>query len=183
MTAPRVCRDCGAALSPDVRWCTSCFVPITQFAARERYAGSTATPIHDVRSTRWKRAGPLSFGPLGRVLITIFVVLMGPWTASFFSLMYLPVWLGFSVVVLKQVWRRLPLAPDEPPTTAERFCERHPTLGVRFDPRSIAIVLGAVLLVGLVVLMLLADTAGFYALVGLCSILGLAVFIAWVVDV
>jgi hypothetical protein len=181
--APRVCRDCGAALSPDVRWCTECFQPITEFAARERSAGSTGTPIHDVRSTRWKKAGPLSFGPLGRVLITIFVLLMGPSTVSFFSLMYLPVWLGVSVVVLKQVWRRMPLAADEPPTTAERFRERHPTLGFRFDARSIAIVGGALLLIGLVVLMLLADTAGFYALVGVCSILGLAVFIAWVADV
>jgi hypothetical protein len=86
-------------------------------------------------------------------------------------------------VVLKQVWRPMPLAPDEPPTTAERFRERHPTLGFRFDGRSVAVVLGALLLVGVVVLMLMADTAGFYALVGLCSIVGLAVFIAWVVDV
>jgi hypothetical protein len=160
-----------------------CFAPITRYAARERSVSSTDTPVHAVRSTRWKKAGPLSFGPLGRVLITIVVVLMGPSTASFFSLMYLPVWLGFSVVILKQVWRPMPLAPDEPPTTAERFRERHPTLSFRFDGRSIVIVLGAVLLVGVVVLMLLADTARFYGLVGLCSILGLAAFIAWVVDV
>lgn len=160
-----------------------CFAPVTEFAARERHADSVGTPIHEIRYSRLKKAGPLSFGPLGRVVITILVVLMGPSTASFFSLMYLPVWLGISVVVLKQVWRPMPLAPDEPPTAAERFRERHPTLGVRFDARSIAIVVGALLLVALAVLMLLADTAGFYALVGLCSILGLAVFIAWVVDV
>jgi hypothetical protein len=115
-------------------------------------------------------------------LITAFVVLMGPSTISFFSLMYLPIWLGVSVVVLKQVWSRAPLDADAPPTATERFRERHPVLGHRFDGSRIAVAFGALLLGIIAVLMLRADTAGFYALVALLAMLGLGAFIAFVAD-
>lgn len=183
MPAPRICRSCGADLAPDVRWCTICFAPIREFAARERpYDGFVGTPEPEIRSSRWAKAGPLSFGPVGRVLITVFILLMGPSTISFFSLMYLPVWLGVSIVVLKQVWSRVPLDGDTPPTATERFRERHPILGHRIDGPWAAIVLGVLLLGTVVVLMLRADTPGFYALVGLLAIVALSAFIAWVAD-
>lgn len=183
MAAPRVCRSCGADLAVDVRWCTLCFAPITEYAERERLRdGFVGTPQDEVRSSRWKKAGPLSFGPAGRVLITVFVLLMGPSTISFFSLMYAPVWIGFGFVVLKQVWRREKLDVDAPPTVAERFRERHPSLGIRFDGTSVAVVLGGLSLVTVGVMMLRADTAGFYMLTGLLSLVALAAFIAWAAD-
>jgi hypothetical protein len=185
VTAPRVCRSCGADLALDVRWCTLCFAPITEYAARERlHDGFVGTPLSDVRTSRWKKAGPLSFGPVGRILMTALVLLMGPWASpSFFTIMYSPIWLGLSIVVLKQVWRRERLDADAPPTAAERFRGRHPALGIRFDGASVAIVLGVTLLATVAILMLRADTAGFYALVSLCAMLGLGAFIAWVADV
>jgi hypothetical protein len=184
MTAPRVCRSCGADLALDVRWCTLCFAPITAFAARAPlHDGFAGAPHADVRTSRWTKAGPLSFGPVGRISITVFVLLMGPWTPSFFSLLYAPVWFGFGIVVLRQVWRREALADDAPPTKAERFRQRHPILGFRFDGTSIAIVLGALLVLTVAILMVRADTAGFYRMVGLLALIGLAAFIAWVVDV
>lgn len=180
MTAPRACRSCGADLAPDVRWCTFCFAPITAYAARERlHDGFVGTLQSDVRYSRWKRAGPLSFGPVGRVVMTALVLLMGPWaTVSFFTIMYTPIWLGLSFVVLKQVWHRESLDEDAPPTATERFRERHPILGHRFDGSSVAIVLGALLLATVSVLMIRADTTGFYGLVALLAMLGLGAFIA-----
>jgi hypothetical protein len=184
MTAPRVCRSCGADLAQDVRWCTFCFAPITEYAPRERlHDGFVGTPQPEVRSSRWRKAGSLSFGPVGRVLITAFVLLMGPSTVSFFSLFYLPIWLGLSIVVLRQVWTRVPIDANAPPTTTERFRERHPILGLRIDGTSVAIVLGALLLLTIATLMLRANTAGFYGLVVLVATVGLSAFIAWVADV
>jgi hypothetical protein len=185
MPAPRACRSCGADLAPDVRWCTFCFEPVTQFAARERlHDGFVGGLSPDVRSSRWAKAGPLTFGPIGRVLMTVLVLLMGPWgSITFFTLMYVPIWLGLSTVVLKHVWRRVPLDRDAPPTAAERFRERHPTLGHRIDGRSAAILFGALLLVVVSILLLRADTAGFYGLVGLLAMVALGTFIAWVADV
>lgn len=116
--------------------------------------------------------------------MTVLVLLMGPWAnPSFFTIMYVPIWLGLSIVVLKQVWRRERLDDDAPPTASERFRRRHPVFGMRFDGTSVAIVLGGLLLATAAVLMIRADTAGFYALVGLCAVVGLAAFIAWVADV
>ncbi len=183
MTAPRVCRNCGADLARDVRWCTFCFTPITEYAPREPlHDGFAGTPQPEVRSSRWRKAGPLTFGPVGRVLITVFVLLMGPSTVSFFSLIYLPVWLGISIVVLRQVWRRVPLDADAPATTTERFRERHPRWGARIDGRLVGIVLAALLLLTVSFLMLRADTAEFYGLVALLAIVGISAFIAWVAD-
>jgi hypothetical protein len=183
MTAPRVCRICGADLALDVRWCTLCFAPITEYAPREpMHDGFVGTPQPEGRSSRWRKAGPLTFGPVGRVLITAFVLLMGPSTISFFSLIYLPIWLGLSIVVLRQVWSRVPLDADAPPTTAERVRERHPILGARIDATSATIVLGVLLLLTISILMLRADTAEFYGLVALLAIVGLSAFIAWVAD-
>ncbi len=107
---------------------------------------------------------------------------MGPSTVSFFSLIYLPVWLGLSIVVLRQVWSRVPLDEDAPPTWTDRFRDRHPILGTRIDGTRVAIALGALLLLIVWILMLRADTAEFYGLVVLLAIVGLSAFIAWVAD-
>ena len=185
MTAPRACRSCGAELSLDVRWCTFCFAPISEYTPRERlHDGFVGTPQLDARTSRWKRAGPLSFGPVGRVLMTALVLLMGPWgTISFFTIMYTPIWLGLGFVVLKQVWRRERLDDEAPPTASERFRERHPTLGHRFDGASAAKVFGGLLVATVAVLLLKTDAAGFYGLVALAAMVALGAFIAWVADV
>jgi hypothetical protein len=116
--------------------------------------------------------------------MTALVLLMGPWTTiSFFTLMYAPIWLGLSVVVLKQVWRREPVDADGPPSATERFRERHPILGHRFKGSSVVIAVSASLLVTGSILMIQADTAGRYLLVVVCVMLALGAFIAWVADI
>jgi hypothetical protein len=184
VTSPRVCRDCGAALSPDVRWCTLCFAPITEFAARP------VSPIafvdeahHDVRTSRW-HGGEMTFGPVGRVVATAVVLLMGPWASvSFFTLLYGPIWLGVAVICLRHIWQRRALDADAPLTSGERFRQRHPTLGARIDSRGLALILGAMFACAWLVGMIRSDTTGRFVLVVVAGAAGLAAFIAWIAAV
>jgi hypothetical protein len=131
MPVARTCRACGAPLPPDLRWCERCFAPVTLYSPRERlhepgtFVGS---PIHDVRTSRW-RAGPTSFGPVGRIAWTVGLLLFFPWWAL--------------VVPLSAIWRKERVAPDAPPTVLDRFRERYPALGreVRVGPTARFVVL------------------------------------------
>ena len=68
MPAPRACRSCGEALDPNLRWYGRCHAPVTEFAARPVAPGGFVdTPRHHVPHSRWK-AGPLTFGPIGRIV-------------------------------------------------------------------------------------------------------------------
>ena len=105
MPAPRTCRECGAALSPDLRWCGRCLAPVVEFAPRARLEGGFVdTPRHDVHYSRWK-AGPTSFGPVGRILATLLVILLGPWTTSAFAILYAPAWIIVAAISLKSIWK------------------------------------------------------------------------------
>lgn len=184
MPAPRTCRSCGADLAPDIRWCTRCYAPVTEFAARERlHDGYVGAPRTEMRTSRW-RAGPLTFGPIGRLLATAIVVLMGPWgSISLFTLLYAPVWIAVAVIVLRQIWRPETIDPDEPPTRSQRFRERHPFLGRPIGGRAFtsgAIALSmAAWVTGIVVM----DTAGRVILVAVAAIIGVGLLIAWLAEV
>jgi hypothetical protein len=184
MTAPRVCRDCGAPLSPDVRWCTWCFAPITEFAARPVTPVAFAEmPHHRLRTSRW-RGGEMTFGPVGRIVATIVVLLMGPWTnVSFFTLLYAPIWLGIAVICLRHIWQRRTLEVGSPPTAGERFRERHPTLGARIETRGLALILGAVFACAWVFGMIRSDTTGRFVLIVVAGAGALTAFIAWIAAV
>jgi hypothetical protein len=93
MTAPRACRSCGAPLPRDVRWCLRCYTPVAELTPRERQLPpvehaedpppwANRSPLRDNRGTpptysRW-RAGPTTFGPVGRIAITVVVLLVFP---------------------------------------------------------------------------------------------------------
>ena len=119
MPAPSTCRNCGAALQPDVRWCGLCLEPIREFTSR--------TPVHDRvpqhetsprirlvspgtehtggRYTRWEKT-PTTFGPVGRSVITAVLV---TWIVSAFFTMFVVSWLLLASIggwILKEVWRK-----------------------------------------------------------------------------
>ena len=126
MPIGRLCRSCGAALPPDLRWCAMCFAPATPFAARpplHEPGTFVGTPMRDHKTSRW-RSGPTTMGPLGRIGWTVGLLLLFPWWAL--------------VVPMMSIWRKERVADDAPPTFLERFRLRHPTLGreIRLSPTA-----------------------------------------------
>ena len=155
MPAPRNCRACGEALSPDLRRCLACGAAVTEFAVRPPLhdEGFVGAPMHDIHTSRW-RASDTTFGPAGRLAITaatIAFLVSGLWMMGFtpFGLWF---FLGWSILaghVFKQVWA--PVRVDGPPGRARGVLER------RF-PRAGRTVQPGVLLTILVVAMTGAGT-------------------------
>jgi hypothetical protein len=71
------CHVCNAALPPDAEWCGQCLTPVKQ-EAHEPVDRPEPEPFvgPPPEYSAWK-AGPYSFGPVGKILITAFVVLVG----------------------------------------------------------------------------------------------------------
>lgn len=139
MTGPRSCRQCGAALNPDIRWCTRCYTPVTELAPRERQlpppAGLQPIDPATVRKDRvWirvqkgtytrTRAGATSFGLAGRITLTALV--LSAVVSGFFS-MFVVYWIVLvtaGAYVIKDVWKREyvpaePADPRRPPPTGQ----------------------------------------------------------------
>jgi hypothetical protein len=128
------------------------------------------------RTSRW-RGGPTILGPAGRVLGTAAVLLFGPWGSfSVFTLLYGPVWMLVSVVVLKEIWRPQVIDADAPATRGERFRASHPILAVRLDGR-------VMLVVGMLVLFVLSvsvlGTGGRSLVFAIGGVVGLGFLLAW----
>jgi hypothetical protein len=113
---PRVeCVDCGHGLPVDARWCPLCFAP----APSPIFTGPVVTrraddpePVErvDYGYSRWQGSA-VSFGPLGRIVVTLVLLAVGPLMA-----IYSPVggWLAFLMWVfvilpwaLRDVWRKV----------------------------------------------------------------------------
>jgi hypothetical protein len=118
MPAPRTCRNCDAALPPDVRWCGLCYEPVREFTSRaplnERIPepertrrirlGSPAAGRTGGRYSRWERT-PTTFGPVGRSVLTVLLV---GWMVSAFFTMFVVFWLILASVggwILREVWK------------------------------------------------------------------------------
>ena len=197
MTAPRTCRACGTTLSPDVRWCLRCYEPVRELAPREPQLAplSTATvPRVERPRSRWK-AGATTFGPVGRITITLIVLLFAPTSLDPISIfVYWPCYLGLASVVLRSTWANdlvdLPgagdaIGDDAPREGVPRLAPvEEPGTPARAPiPRStmIAWVTLAVLGGGLGVVWASSGHVG-RGLVGVgASILALALWIAWVI--
>ncbi len=69
------CPSCGARLAPDLAWCGQCLRALpresTSPAAVARRLPQPER--HEAIYSRWK-GGPTSFGPVGRILMTLGVV-------------------------------------------------------------------------------------------------------------
>lgn len=74
------CSACGARLKPELKWCWQCFAP-----ARPPEPGtgpppgatqSDLDPDPPPQYSRW-RSGATTFGPVGRISITVVLALLG----------------------------------------------------------------------------------------------------------
>jgi hypothetical protein len=195
MPAPRVCRICGAAIGPDIRWCGQCYTPVTEFAPRTTTPGGVVgVPRHKVRYSRWA-SGPLTFGPAGRLIATASVIALGPWSVfggiSFvnpFFIWYLGAYAIAATLVLRHVWARVAVssASFEPSSSRQsRLIRRYPGLATPIEPQRFVVV-GSLALVALAILAtawLGGDTQTRYALVFLAVLLGAGTLIAWLAGI
>jgi len=141
-------------LLPSVRWCGQCYAPVHELSPRPplHREGFVGDPQHDAAMSRWAK-GATTFGPAGRVGITVVVALvplaivptaMGIWPLALWFL------LGYSMLaamILRDVWRPVRLDDDMRPTRRSAFRERHPLLGRRV-PMPARLV-GGMLVVGI----------------------------------
>jgi hypothetical protein len=193
--APRVCRSCGAAIGPDIRWCTKCYAAVTEFAPRETTQGGVVgMPRHDVRYSRWA-AGPLTFGPVGRLAATACVIALGPWSvfgsiafANPFFIWYLGAYTIAATLVLKHVWARVAVPPSsrEPRSPRpSRLIGRYPWLATPVAPPRF-VVLGGLALVAIAILAvawLYGDTQARYGLAFVGVVLGAGTLTAWLAGI
>jgi hypothetical protein len=116
------CTECGATLTPDLEWCGQCYAPVKKEAeaGHEPADGEEPEPwvIEPPEYSAWK-AGPYSFGPVGRSVITGIMVALG--VVVFFAaravgkfygipglslvLMFLGIYSVIAIIVLWGVWR------------------------------------------------------------------------------
>jgi hypothetical protein len=121
MTASRTCRACGADLRGDVMWCLRCLEPVRQLTPREGNisVASFVNSRPDAARSRWK-AGATSFGPVGRIAISVGVLLFFPPTLGnpVTLFVYLPAYLAIAAVVLRSTWKKdvveRPVPVEEP---------------------------------------------------------------------
>jgi hypothetical protein len=109
MTASRTCRACGANLRGDVMWCLRCLEPMRQLTPREGDipVASFVNTRPEAARSRWK-AGATSFGPMGRIAITVGVLLFFPPTLGnpVTLFVYLPAYLAIAAMVLRSTWKK-----------------------------------------------------------------------------
>jgi hypothetical protein len=109
-------------------WCLRCFEPVRGLTPREGQLPAVG-PVNRgpvLARSRWK-AGATSFGPVGRIMITIGVLLFFPPLGSLGSPMtlfiYLPSYLAIAAVVLRSTWKKdvveRPLPVEQPPGEPE----------------------------------------------------------------
>ena len=128
----RTCPQCGAHATDELEWCNQCYEALpTENAATEPDAGSPLWVRSNVgraeikvapEFSRW-RGGATSFGPVGRVLMTlgVFVLLVVGYPVlrglvftvvgidvpgSGFVLMYVCVAIPSGAYLLSRVWKR-----------------------------------------------------------------------------
>jgi len=141
----------------------------------------TATP----RTSRW-RAGPTTFGPLGRILITLGLLVFLPWggiggltPGSVLQIWFLLGWVLSATFVLRHVWKRERVADDAPRSAIERLRERHPVLGQPLRLGSTVVVVVLVVAGGAAVAAWLGlDDVDRYVWATLAIVLGLGIFLA-----
>ena len=128
-----LCASCGARLAPDASWRGQCFAPVVRPAAEPtetplwRRAGSATRPPNPTPTYSRFRAGPTSFGALGRILMTLALLAGlvvgypmsrgGMLAAVGFDIPGRPFLIGYSVVagitglyLLTRIWKRARVA-------------------------------------------------------------------------
>ena len=110
MTAPRVCRACGADLPGGVRWCLRCYEPARELTPRAPIWAPgefVDAPIHTGGAvphwSRWEKSAT-TFGPTGRVVATTLMVLwvIGSVMGSLLTLIFV---VPVVILILRAVWQ------------------------------------------------------------------------------
>lgn len=67
-------------MAPDAGWCGQCYTPVAKEEPREPEDPDSSEPepwvVEPPQYSAWK-AGPYSFGPMGRIFITLLMVALG----------------------------------------------------------------------------------------------------------
>jgi rhodanese-related sulfurtransferase len=182
-----------------VSWCLRCYEPVRQLTPRERPLPPLAeveeppewvprSPLRGLEPpvySRW-RAGPTTFGPVGRIVLTLLLAVAFPWGAlTTFDPLRLWGMLGYGVVaalVLRSAWRK-ERVPDRRPgpltSLRERVARRAPALARPVDARVLVICAAAVAVAAAVFAWLRLDGFAPYATLAALGAVGLGLFIAW----
>jgi hypothetical protein len=188
MPAPKTCRNCGTALPADVRWCSMCNEPVREFTPRAVTPGGyVGTPSHTVRTSRW-RATDLTFGPVGRLVVTAIVfgmLFVGMRSAGLspFGLWFFMGWFILASMVLKQTWQRVRIEPDEPLSRRARLVARFPRLARPVGGPVVGLALAVIGATVAVVAYGQADRLGQFGIMVLGVMTAISALLIWLADV
>jgi hypothetical protein len=140
----------------------------------------------DVLYSHW-RSGPMTFGPIGRVVVTLGLLAFlafglsasGPWSP--FALWFFFGWSILASFVLRDIWKRTPLSRDArgPGAWLRR---RFPSLSRPLATGTCRILLGVPIAIALVVFWLHADVLGRFALAVIVTMAGTGSLLVWLAD-
>jgi hypothetical protein len=111
------CGSCGARMSEDIEWCPRCYTPRPapapeEFPARLRMFYADEGPDPEPVYSRW-HGGTTTFGPVGRVSITVILLLFQAFwwvvvsaAGVLFVLGSYVISTGLSIWILIHVWKR-----------------------------------------------------------------------------
>ena len=76
------CTTCGACVTPDLEWCGQCLRAVATLEPDPRVGprmplSPARGPVHEAVYSRW-HGGPAWFGPFGRILMTLGVLMAVP---------------------------------------------------------------------------------------------------------
>ncbi|HTG48067.1 MAG TPA: hypothetical protein VK646_10475 [Actinomycetota bacterium] len=119
MPAPRTCRTCGGELHPDLRWCPRCYAPVYELTPRAKLHDGdfVSAPLaeggHRPHWSRWEKSAT-TFGPAGRIALTVLVVLTLPMALLSNMFVYAAAFPIVAATTLGSIWARGWVVPDEP---------------------------------------------------------------------
>jgi hypothetical protein len=141
-----------------------CLEPVREFTPRPVTASTfVGEPSHTVHTSRW-RGTDLTFGPMGRIVVTavVFIALVAGWSAtggaSATGLWFFMAWFIVASMVLKHTWQKVRVDPDDAPTQRARLVARFPRLGRGLESSVLRLALAIVGAAVTVSLFLRADT-------------------------
>lgn len=142
------CGNCGAHNSIEAEWCTQCYArldvvpadiedPRAEEAGDEEreFAHPDAAVALQGRAiySRWRKS-EISFGPIGRILLTVLVIAIGVALAFNYTPVPAVIWMFLAVpVLLRQIWKKVPVGysrsdvPPLPRQQVERASTRQPS--------------------------------------------------------
>jgi hypothetical protein len=114
---------CGAPLPGDVRWCTTCYEPVRELTPRAPlhhgdYVGALTPAGPDTPHwSRWE-ASATTFGPVGRIVMTVVLGLTLVGALQVGAVVYVIVFPVAATVILPAIWAKgwvVPGVPEQPP--------------------------------------------------------------------